>query len=128
MTNILVVDQSPRVFQVITAATRGQAKCVYAESEAEAFQLLAAERPDVAFVTDWRNNADRFSLVREIRANPANASLYIVQTTIEHNLLSWTHHLRHGVDRMLLKPFHASDIVTILQARRQILALTGKAA
>ena len=128
MTNVLVVDQSPRVFQVIEAVTRGDAKCLHAVSEAEALKLLEAERPDIAFVADWRADGDRFAFVREIRQHPEFAHLYIVQTTIEHHLLSWTHHLRHGVDRMLLKPFHASDIVTILQARKQTRALAGLAA
>lgn len=128
MTIVLVVDQSPRVFQVIAAVTRGEAKCLHATSEAEALKLLDAEHPDIAFVADWRADGDRFAFVREIRQYQEYAHLYIVQTTIEHHLLSWTHHLRHGVNRMLLKPFHASDIVTILQARRQIRSLAGLAA
>ena len=119
MTTVLVFDESPRVFQVIASATRGSAKCWHATTEAEALRLLEAERPDIGFIADWRADGDRFASVRLFRQNHANARMFIVQTTIEHHLLSWTHHLHHGVDRMLLKPFYASDIVTILQASKQ---------
>ena len=110
MTRLLVLDESTAIRSIIKTMAGKTVLVRETDQPAEALTIVNEFRPDIAFIADWSVGGDGYKLVRELRADPANASLYIVLTTIEYSLLTWTHRRKNGVDRMLLKPFEGRDI------------------
>lgn len=116
MTRMLVLDKSAAVRNVFKAVASKNTLCRETDQVSEARALVAEFRPDVAFVADWTASGDGYQLIRELRTDPANSGLYIVLTTVEYSLLTWTHRRKNGVDRMLLKPIVASDVEQVFRS------------
>lgn len=79
---ILVVEDNPANQMLVEALLQGRGYDVrFASSAAEALMSIEIERPDLILMDVQLPGQDGLSLTRQLKADPANASIRIVAVT-----------------------------------------------
>ena len=108
MSKALVVDDSKTIRIIIrrTVVELGYEVCEAANG-VEALKVLEAQGSAIKFVlADWNMpEMNGLELVKQMRQNPAYASLKVIMVTTETELENMTSALEAGANEYVMKPF-----------------------
>lgn len=114
---MLVADDSKivRVKLSRLLATRSY-RIALAESGEQALELIAAERPHVLITDVEMPGIDGFELTRQVRANPATATLPVLMITSSDDRQQAA--ADAGVTQLLGKPFSEDALLAAIEQAR----------
>jgi two-component system chemotaxis response regulator CheY len=119
--NVLVVDDSKVMREMIVACLRGEANLqfTHATSGLEAIERLSLGQFDLMFLDLNMPDIGGFEVLEFVRAQDALRTLPIVVVTTRGDEGSRGRALSAGASRFMTKPFEPADIVAELRALLQ---------
>ncbi|KGN32962.1 XRE family transcriptional regulator [Knoellia sinensis KCTC 19936] len=111
---VLLIDDDPRIRQVLGLALRGEGYTVdVAETAAEGLAALTASSPDVVLLDVMLPDEDGFSVCREIRARSHVPVIMVTARTDSHDVVAG---LESGADDYVSKPLMAKELSARIRA------------
>jgi two-component system, OmpR family, response regulator len=103
---VLVVDDARDVRNLVAAhLKRGGHTVLLAEDAAQALEILATERPDLAIVDIMMPGMNGYDLTERLREMPATQDMPIIVLTARAGGADRAHAFRVGADAYVQKPF-----------------------
>ncbi|HEY6594147.1 MAG TPA: response regulator [Asanoa sp.] len=130
---ILVVDDDEDIARFVQVNLKLHGfEVAHARDGAEALEVIAERRPDLAVVDLMMPRVDGVELTRRLRADPMTAALPIIMLTAKGLTVDKVVGLTAGADDYLVKPFDTSELIarvvsTLRRNReyREVSPLTG---
>lgn len=112
---VLVADDDEGLRQALGMIVRGAGyACVTAANGAQAVELVARERPDVAVLDVMMPGLDGFEAVERIRA--LDADLPLLMLSAKADIVDKRVGFRLGADDYMAKPFNEDELLLRIQA------------
>lgn len=104
--NVLVVDDAPDVRHLVAAhLKRGGHDVVLAQNAAEALEMAAEARPDLAIVDIMMPGMNGYELTEKLRETPVTHDVPVIVLTARAGGADRAHAFRVGADGFVQKPF-----------------------
>ncbi|RLC63041.1 MAG: hypothetical protein DRI48_08860, partial [Chloroflexi bacterium] len=125
MARILVIDDETELLQVISIVLerRGGHETVVSAKAREGLALALADPPDLAIIDVMMPGMTGYEICRQLRANPATASIPIIILTARAQIVDREAALEAGADVYMTKPAEMTDLldqVNELLAKRAV--------
>ena len=120
---VLVVDDNADLREYLQALLSPLYEVETASNGLEALKQLRARTPDIVVSDVMMPRLDGFGLVREIRADPATASLPVILLSARAGEESAIDGLNAGSDDYLVKPFSARELLARVRTHLQLASL-----
>jgi len=117
---VVVVEDNPRIVQLIHMTLRRQFKVRAALDGKKGLELIQRERPHLVVTDLMMPEIDGLELVRLLREDPRTRQIPVIMLTARGELDDRVKGLETGVSAYLVKPFSPKELVTT--ARRLVQA------
>ena len=112
MDTILVADDDDLILEFLRRKLEGQLFRVLTAPDGEtALELARAELPDVVVLDVMMPKRDGFSVLQELKADPATAAIPVIMLTARKTQDDVIQGLEHGVADYLMKPFMPAEFL-----------------
>lgn len=109
---ILVVDDEPEIHAVLgKLLSREGFEVVSAYSAEEAFQAIAAGRPDLIILDIMMPRVSGIEVCNRIKSDPAMQDILVLIVSARDAQADRREGLQHGADDYVSKPFHLRSLV-----------------
>jgi len=116
MKNILIVDDSPMIRDIIGTAVKIMGYgLIYAEDGMQALELLPHKSIDVIITDLNMPKIDGAELIRQIKDNPLFSHIKFVAISSVEDLNIFKTFQDAGVDAYIIKPFSSERIIRVLK-------------
>jgi diguanylate cyclase (GGDEF)-like protein len=130
---VLVVDDDEDIARFVEVNLKLHGfEVLLAADGAEALEVIARRRPDLAVVDVMMPNIDGLELTRRLRADPMTAALPVIMLTAKGLTVDKVVGLTAGADDYLVKPFDTSELIARVRSTlrrnqefREVSPLTG---
>jgi len=114
---VLVVDDEPRIAQIVTAyLQRDGYRVVQAGDGQKALEMARAERPDLVILDLMLPELSGWDVCRELQRDPRTAHLPIIMLTARDEVADRIVGLELGADDYVVKPFDPKELVARVHA------------
>jgi len=114
---VLIVDDNPTATRMLQLAfTRAGYEVDIAGDGVEALAKIPLVRPDLVIMDIMMPNMDGFEATRQLRANPATASIPIIVLTARDRIEDKLSGFESGADDYVVKPVLPSELVARVNA------------
>jgi signal transduction histidine kinase len=117
---VVVVEDNPRIVQLIHMTLRRQFKVRAALDGRKGLELIQRERPHLVVTDLMMPELDGLELVKQLRDDPRTRQIPVIMLTARGELDDRVKGLETGVSAYLVKPFSPKELVTT--ARRLVQA------
>ncbi len=115
---ILVVDDEPRILEVITFLLEEEQYQVLPAPDGQvALSLLTEIQPDLIVSDVWMPGLDGFALCQRVRANPALSHIPFIFLTARGEKEDIRRGMALGADDYLTKPFDPEELLSAVKVR-----------
>jgi two-component system, OmpR family, alkaline phosphatase synthesis response regulator PhoP len=116
MKKILAVDDQPQIVRLIQVnLQKAGYEVITAADGEEGLEKIHAERPDLVILDVIMPKRDGFELLREIKRNPDTQATPVIMLTVKAQDADIFEGLKEGAELYLPKPFHPTDLVSLVQ-------------
>jgi len=116
MKNVLIVDDSPMVRDIIGTAVKVLGYgLIYAEDGMQALEMLPHASIDVVITDLNMPKIDGVELIRQIKDNPLFSHIKFVAISSVEDLNIFKTYREVGVDAYIIKPFSSKKIIRVLK-------------
>lgn len=114
---ILVVDDDPRIVDVVKAALEGEGYSVLVASDGrEGLDSIRAERPDLVISDVMMPDVDGFELAEQLRADPLIGDIPLIILSAKGEEEDFVKGLELGADDYVAKPFRMKELMARVSA------------
>jgi signal transduction histidine kinase len=124
---VLVADDNADMRDYIVRLLRQRWRVVQAADGQQALDLARELRPTLVLTDVMMTNLDGFGLLRELRADPATASIPVIMLSARAGEESRIEGLQAGADDYLVKPFSARELLARVATHLQLATLRSTA-
>lgn len=114
MGRVLVVDDHPRVIQLLRLALEIEHEVIAAADGVEALEKVAEQKPDLVILDVVMPRMDGFQVLRQLKSDPATSAIPVIMLTVRDQPGEIAHGVSIGADCYLSKPFHPSDVAAMV--------------
>jgi len=115
--SILVVDDEPRIAQIVTAYLQRDGYQVFQAADGQkAIEIARAERPDLLILDLMLPEVSGWDVCRELRRDARTTSLPIIMLTARDEVADRIVGLELGADDYVVKPFDPKELVARVHA------------
>ncbi len=118
MSKILVIDDDDILREMVVTVLRGAGyTSLEAGDGSEGIALTKSDSPDLIICDILMGNVDGFSVLEQLRASPATATIPFVIMTSLSDRESVRKGMTEGADDYLIKPFSLNDLLAAVQTQ-----------
>jgi DNA-binding response OmpR family regulator len=116
MKKVLAVDDQPQIVRLIQVnLQKAGFEVLPAYDGEEALEKLREHRPDLVILDVIMPKRDGFEVLRAIKADPDTKSTPVIMLTVKAQDADIFEGLKEGAELYLPKPFHPTDLVTLVR-------------
>lgn len=116
MKKILAVDDQPQIVRLIQVnLQKAGFQVVTAFDGEEGLRKVHEEKPDLVILDVIMPKRDGFEVLREIKSNPETRHLPVIMLTVKAQDADIFEGLKEGAELYLPKPFHPTELVSLVQ-------------
>lgn len=116
MKKVLAVDDQPQIVRLIQLnLQKAGYEVVTAYDGDEALTQLRLHRPDLVILDVIMPKRDGFEVLRAIKADPETRAIPVVMLTVKAQDADIFEGLKEGAELYLPKPFHPTELVTLVR-------------
>lgn len=116
MKKVLAVDDQPQIVRLIQVnLQKADFEVITAFDGDEALHKLREHRPDLVILDVIMPKRDGFEVLREIKSNAETRHIPVIMLTVKAQDADIFEGLKEGAELYLPKPFHPTDLVSLVR-------------